>query len=49
MKQATWKDLLDSISEIEKAELNAKIREWAATLSVEDRIRIIGILEKEGA
>jgi hypothetical protein len=49
MKQATWKDLLDSIEEIEKAELNAKIQKWAATLSVEDRVRIVSILEKEGA
>ena len=38
MKQATWKDLLDSIEEIEKTELNAKIQKWAATLLVEDRV-----------
>ena len=44
MKQTTWKDLLDSISEIENTELNSRILEYAAKLSCEERMQIIRIL-----
>ena len=47
MKQTTWKDLLDSIDEIENAELNSRILEYAAKLSLEERMRVIRILASE--